>query len=121
MATKVRIVHARDWVRATLDGTLDRAVSEQLLDEVAAAARGLTDFYVILDTRRAASALTVTDLWYLAGHFAGLPEIRWRKTAVLVPPERFDCGEFFAVSALSRGLRVRAFTSFEEAIDWLIE
>jgi hypothetical protein len=121
MATNVRIIHARDCVRATPDGTLDRATSERLLAEVAAAARGLTDFEVILDTRRAQATLTITDLWYLAEHLVGLPEIRGRKIAVLPPAEGFDRASFFALTAQNRGLRVRAFASFEEAIDWLAE
>jgi hypothetical protein len=53
MTTNVVIVHPRDYVRATPDGTLDRTTSERLLSEVAAAVRGLSEFDVVLDTRRA--------------------------------------------------------------------
>jgi len=44
-----------------------------------------------------------------------------RKIAVLCPVERFDDAAFFALCAENRGFRVKAFTSFEDAIDWLIE
>jgi hypothetical protein len=42
------------------------------------------------------------------------------KTAVLCPRERFDYGEFFALCAESKGFEVRAFTSYEEAFEWLL-
>jgi hypothetical protein len=42
-----------------------------------------------------------------------------RRSALLVSPERFDDAEFFAISAGGMGRRVHAFTSFEEAFDWL--
>ena len=42
-----------------------------------------------------------------------------RKTAVLAPEARYDNVQFFAVSARGMGLDVQAFTSFEEAHDWL--
>jgi hypothetical protein len=53
MATTMRIIHARDCVRATAEGMLDRATSERLLVEVAAAAHGLIAFEVILDLTKA--------------------------------------------------------------------
>jgi hypothetical protein len=108
-------------VRATPDGTLDRAAGERGLAEVAAAARGLTDFEVILDTRRARATLTVADVSYLAVYLAGLPEMRGRKIAVLPPAEDFDRAAFFALVAGNRGAQIRAFASFEDAIDWLAE
>jgi hypothetical protein len=43
-----------------------------------------------------------------------------RHTAVLTSKERFDDAEFFAISAGGMGRRVQAFTSFEEAFDWLM-
>lgn len=121
MATSVVIVHPRDYVRATPDGTLDRAASERPLVDVATASRGLADFDVILDLRHAHAMVTVTDLWYLAQYLAGLPELRTRRVAIVAPAERFDLASFFALAAQNRGLRVRAFASFEEAIDWLAE
>lgn len=41
------------------------------------------------------------------------------KTAVLCPAARFDNAAFFELCAHNRGLSVKAFTSFEDAMDWL--
>jgi hypothetical protein len=35
--------------------------------------------------------------------------------------EQFDYAGFFALCAQNRGFQVSAFTSFEDAIEWLIE
>jgi hypothetical protein len=79
----------------------------------------LTDFYVIVDTRTAQVELSPTDLWYLAKELSRVRQPNWGKTAVLCPLEGFDFAEFFALCAKNRGLNVKAFTSFEDAIVWL--
>jgi hypothetical protein len=40
---------------------------------------------------------------------------------VLCPLERFDHSRFFALCAENRGFDVRAFVSYEDAMEWLIE
>jgi len=42
-----------------------------------------------------------------------------RKVAVLTEQHRFGNAQFFAVTARGKGRDVQAFTSFEEAFDWL--
>lgn len=64
--------------------------------------------------------MSVIDLWYLAAELSNLHKAFSRKTAVLCPLEQFDHAGFFALCAQNRGLQVRAFTSFEDAIEWLI-
>ncbi|HVN31830.1 MAG TPA: hypothetical protein VMT45_07560 [Thermoanaerobaculaceae bacterium] len=127
MATNVRIVHARDFIRATPEGRLDLEESKRLLAEIATAALPLTGYQILLDTRRAQVAMSVTDLWYLATDFWDIageivnPRGRLpRRTAVLCPLVGFDRASFFALCAENQGLHVRAFTSFEDAIEWLI-
>jgi len=39
---------------------------------------------------------------------------------VLCPLEKFDHSRFFALCAENRGFSIRAFTSYEEAMEWLI-
>jgi hypothetical protein len=38
---------------------------------------------------------------------------------VLCPIERFDRARFFSLLAESKGFDVEAFTSYEEALEWL--
>ncbi|MGO9307587.1 MAG: hypothetical protein ACLQDL_01025 [Spirochaetia bacterium] len=120
MATNIRIIHARDFIRATPEGALDREQSAQLLRAVATAASSQVDHEIILDTRHAQLDLSITDLWYLAQDLAALGKGFSRKTAVLCPLEKFDLAGFFALCAQNRGLPVKAFTSFEEAFEWLV-
>jgi hypothetical protein len=39
---------------------------------------------------------------------------------VLCPLEKFDNARFFALCAENRGVNVHAFTSYEDAMEWLI-
>ena len=119
MATDVRIVHSHDVVRSMADGKLDLGTSRSLLAKVAAAGEELDDFDVIFDARRAESAMTVGELWDLAYHLADLDVMRGRKITVLPPEQDFDRANFFARFSRTRGMRVRSFASFEEAVNWL--
>jgi hypothetical protein len=121
MPTNIKIIHARDFVTARPGGILDLEASEKLLADIASASTSLDSFQVLLDTRRALAVLSTGDLWRLAqkltqGHVSAL-----HKTAVLCPSERFDHARFFsAICAEGRGLNIRAFLSYEDAMEWLI-
>ena len=120
MPTTIRVINARDFVRATPEGWLDFTTSELLLLSVGRAAALLGDYDILLDTRKAKSVLTPFDVWHLARELAIHRGALGRKNAVLCPRERFDHAEFFALCAQDRGLPVRAFVVFEEAIEWLL-
>lgn len=120
MATNIRVIHATDFIIATPDGVLDLERTRKLLLDVAAVSTSGTEHQILLDTRKVESTLTVFDLWHLAVALAQQRDAFSGKTAVLCPIDRFDRAEFFALCAKNRGFRVRAFTSFEEAIEWLI-
>jgi hypothetical protein len=121
MPTNIRIIHAHEFIKATPEGQLNFDKAKELLIEIASAAGPSFDYEVILDVRKAQPALSKTDLWYLAAELSNLRKAFSRKTAVLCPLERFDYAGFFALCAQNRGFRVSAFTSFEAAIEWLIE
>jgi len=120
MATNIRIIHARDFIRATPEGLLDLKKAKELLIEVASAGAPLADYKIILDVRKAQQGMRTTDLWYLAAELSILRKAFSRKTAVLCPTEGFNSAEFFALCAQNRGFQIEAFTSFEDAIEWLI-
>jgi len=116
----VKVIHARDFVRARPEGVFDLDESLRLLAEIEAAAAGLKNHDVLLDVRRAESELTPGDLWTLAQKLAEFRDAYRRKTAVLCPLERFDNARFFALCSENRGLNVRAFTSYEGAMGWIL-
>jgi len=120
MPTNIRIIHAHDFIRATQDGVLDREASIKMLTEIASAGEALAHHHVLLDTRKAHSVLTDPDLFYLAEELTKLPNAHAQKTAILCTPERLNNAKFLALCAENRGLRLAAFSSFEDAIEWLI-
>ena len=123
MPATIRIIHAHEFIRANAEGQLNLEETKNLLVEIAAATAPLADYDILLDTRKAQSRLREADLWFLAAelsnHFRKAFS-RTIKTAVLCPVERFDHAEFFALCASNRGFHVSAFTSFEDAYEWLI-
>ena len=119
MPTDIRIIHSYDFIKTTTEGRLDLEEAKKLLLEVASTPMASSHYEIILDTRKTQSALSVTDLWYLATELNRFRRAFLRKTAVLCPLEQFDNASFFALCANNRGFNIRAFTSFEDAIEWL--
>ncbi len=119
MPTNIRIIHAHDFIVAAPEGMLDLEKSKELLIEVASATVPLGDYGILVDTRRTQMEIPVVGLWQLAVELAKLHMAFSRKTAVLCPSEHFDHAAFFALCAQNRGFKVNAFTSFEDAIEWL--
>jgi hypothetical protein len=119
LSSYIRIIHAHDFIKATPNGQLDFEKSREVLMEIASASVSMGDYEIILDTRKAQIEMSTSDLWYLAVELSKLGKAFDRKTAVLCPFERFDRAGFFALCAENRGFRVKAFTSYEAAIEWL--
>jgi len=120
MPTNVKIIHASDFIRARPEGAAQLEDAEQLLKDIIAAGTGLEDYEVLVDTRRVTGSLSATDLWTLAEKLAKFRENFAHRTAILCPLEKFDHSRFFALCAENRGFNIRAFTSYEEALEWLI-
>jgi DNA-binding transcriptional LysR family regulator len=118
--TNVKIIHASDLVRARPEGEAYLEDAEQLIRDIAAAGSGLAGFEVLVDTRRVTGNLSATDLWTLAEKLARFRDNFARRTAVLCSLEKFDYSRFFALCAENRGFNIRVFTSYEEAMEWLI-
>jgi hypothetical protein len=120
MATHLHIIHAGDFLIATPQGQLDFEKSRKLLDSLASASSSLVTHEILLDMRHTQLALTATELWQLA---AGLSRRRTTfsgKVAVLARSPVAGRAAFFALCAQNRGFPVSAFTSFEEAVNWLV-
>jgi hypothetical protein len=119
MATNIRIISARDFVKATPEGQFDFEKSKEFLLAVASAAGALKDHEILIDTRKTECELTPSELWHLASQLDEARHAFSARTAVLCPAERFDQAGFFALCAHNRGFRVKAFASFESAVEWL--
>jgi len=121
MPTNIKIIHAREFIRATPEGRLDFEESKKMLLDLASAASTLSGVHVILDVRKAEVETSMANLWHLANEYCNYRGVLSRKLAVLCSPAQFDRAAFFALCAEQRGLDMNVFTSYEETIEWLIE
>ena len=121
MPAHIKIIHAHEFIKASPEGLFDLNVSKKLLLEIASASIPLEDFEIIVDTRKTHSEMSVVNLWNLAAELGKFRKRLSQKTAILCPLERFDYAGFFALCSQNRGFNVRAFTSFEESMEWLCE
>jgi len=119
MSTRIRVIQANDFIKATPEGSLDLEESKRRLRAVAVTIDPVVNYDAMLDTRQARSSLSVADLWYLAAELNHLRKTFSRKMAVLCSPEQFDHGGFCALGSQNSGLPVQTFTSFEGATKWL--
>ena len=120
MPTNVKVIHAGDLVRARPEGDAYLEDAEQLIRDIVTAGAGLDHYEVLVDTRRVTGSLSATDLWTLAEKLARVRATFTHRTAILCPLEKFDHSRFFALCAENRGFNIQAFTSYEEAMEWLI-
>jgi hypothetical protein len=119
MSPNVKVILAHEFVRARPGGVLNLEASEQLLLDIAKVAERLEKVEILVDTRDAEGQLGAADLWFLADRLGRHRHAFSGKTAVLCPIERFDRARFFSLLAESKGFDVEAFTSYEEALEWL--
>jgi hypothetical protein len=120
MPSYLTIIRASDFVVATPQGQLDFEKSKRILLKLASGSANLAAHEVLLDLRNADVELSAGDLWYLAAEL-GRPPLAFRgKIAVLCRLTASDQADFFALCAQNRGFQVCAFTSFEQAVEWLI-
>ena len=121
MPTNIAVIQTHDFIRASSDGALDLDTSRKLLVDVVSAIRKSGERNVLIDTRAAApTRLSTTDLWKLGVAAGTQPALAEARVALLVPLDRKDDAEFFESVARVEGTNVRAFSSFESAISWLI-
>jgi hypothetical protein len=121
MSTQVCVIHPSDFLRVRTDGRVDLEAGKRLLETVAEAAKPLERYDVLIDIRGAVGRLTADELHELAGSLIRFRQTFLHKTAVLCPRERFDNARFFSLLAASYGFNsIRAFLSFEDAMEWLM-
>jgi hypothetical protein len=116
----VKVIQATEFIRATPEGKAYVEKAEQLLKDIADASAGLEGFHVLVDTRRITGSLTAVELFHLADKLAHYRRTFGNKTAIICPVERFDHSRFFALCAENKGFNVQAFTTYEDAMEWLL-
>ena len=121
MPAIVRVIRSNEFLRETTEGFADMAWAEQVIAEFVARSEPLQgDYSILVDTRRAIGLLSATQLWYLSEKLARQKINNSHRTAILCPAERFDHARFFALCAEGKGCNVRAFTRYENAMEWCL-
>jgi hypothetical protein len=121
MPVNVKVIRPSDFVRANPEGPASLELAEQLIMDIARAGARMEDFEVLVDTRRVTVALTAAELWRLAEKLSSYRRRLGNKTAILCPAERFDHTYFYSLCAQGKGFNVRPFTSYEDAMEWLLD
>jgi hypothetical protein len=117
----IRIIRAKDFIHATPRGEVKLGKSEEMLERIVSATRDLDQFQILIDVRRATGKLTPQELWVLAQRLQKYRTTFSQRTAVLTPFERKERAEFFALCAGSSGFNIQVFTSYEDAMRYLLD
>jgi hypothetical protein len=121
MPHDIRVISAREFLRADVQGQPDLATSRQILEELAAAGGADPGRDILLDVRdTGAPVLTSVDLFELVQVFRKLGLGVLNRIAILRRvKDEFDRARFFEMLATDRGLNVAVFEEFEPAFTWL--
>ena len=121
MATKIKFIHASDFLEVTPEGIIDIATSRQLLVDIAKAEQQPVDYELLVDLRDTRCTMPTFDLYHLAAELCQHGDTFRRKVALLVlPGVNFDRAKFFETCSNNRGFSVHAFSDYESAMRWML-
>lgn len=121
MATKIKIIAARDFLEVTTDGIINIDTSRQLLLYIAKAEQLPADYELLVDFRDTQNNLSIMDVYHLAAELYRHGDAFRRKIALLVVPGiNFEHARFFETCSRNRGYLVNAFTDYEKAMHWIL-
>lgn len=129
MSYNLHIIRTGDFLQLNGKGGLDLEASKGVLSKLAQACVESRIDSALLDMRNARTNMQINDLFELACAFKEMGFRRQHRLAVLYraagsdrveffsmsPAER---AEFFAMCAVDEGWNVRAFDSYEDAMEW---
>jgi hypothetical protein len=120
MPLNIKVIRPKDFIKTTVTGVLDFAVSKQALLEIASQIEQPGEYEILVDTREAEPALSMIDIFQLGEALAAHPSLRRSKIAFLKSKKDSQQAEFLENITANRGVRAQVFTDFEEAITWLV-
>lgn len=119
MATKIKIIRSVDYLSVTDDGTIEFEESKKRLHEMAEPKRPPADYEILLDFRRTQWVLSTEEIFSLVQALINAPDSFRDKIALLVlPGVNFDRTCFEELCADTKGIDVRTFSNYEDAIQW---
>ena len=124
--TQYKIISAKDFVKAHPTGELNLEQSKQVLRELASIAQPPADYEILLDIREvneySTEKFNYTHLYELVGVLVENRQSFRNKLAILArDDEQLDKARFLELCASNRGFLIEVFTTFEDAIGWLVQ
>jgi len=120
MPVNIKVIRPKDFIKTTVTGVLDFAVSKQALLDIASQIEQPGEYEILVDTREAEPALSMIDIFQLGEALAAHPSLRRSKIAFLKSKKDSQQAEFLETITANRGVRAQVFTDFEEAVTWLV-
>ena len=120
MPVNIKVIRPKDFIKTTVTGVLDFAVSKQALLEIASQIEQPGEYEILVDTREAEPALSTIDIFQLGEALAAHPSVRRSRIAFLKSKKDSEKAEFLETITANRGVRAQVFTDFEEAFTWLV-
>lgn len=119
MPAEIKVIRGRDFLQTTPEGQVDLKQSKAILLEIVEQSVSPPDFDILIDLRRSQWRLSVFDVFDLAQEIDRHHDLYRDKIAILVLPGTDpDSTELLQVFSRARGLHVRVFTNFEDAVQW---
>ena len=116
---ELHVIRFREFVRLDAHGHLDMAESHAVLSRLAQLCRKRGLDHALLDGRDIQAELTPDEIAALVRDLAEMGFTRNQRLALLHKGDPHRRAALFALIAKLRGWKIRAFGSFEEAVDWL--
>jgi hypothetical protein len=120
MQVHYKVIQAKDFIKARPTGDTDVEQSKRVLGEIAEMASMPGEYEILLDVREAFGNLDQNDIWELVDELGRHRKAFRNKIAVLArDDEQFNKAVFGEMAATTSGFQLRAFTDYEDAINWL--
>ena len=119
MATKIKIIRSVDYLDVSDEGVINFGKSKKKLAEIASADNTTQDYDILLDFRRTQWILSTDEIFYLVEVFLDDPDTFQDKVGLLLlPGVNFDNEHFKKLCSQKKGMAIRIFTNYEDAIQW---
>jgi hypothetical protein len=118
MSLTTKAIHVGEYVLVRHAGT----TRDELVEARSSAKKILNEQRwnrLLIDMRGVEGRVSVTDAYYSMEAIAR--ELSYARIGLVFPPEREEEGRFAETVATNRGVQLKAFTDYEQAVGWLTE
>lgn len=118
MAIELRIIRSVDYLDISDDGTINFSESKKKLKEIARN-EASDESEVLLDFRRTQWILSTDEIYDLVEVLVDEKDVFSEKIALLLlPGVNFDSAYFKELCNSNKGVSIKTFTNYEDAVQW---